>query len=303
MKRVLITGVTGFIGRYLATSYSQSGWIVDGVGTSASEMLPCLDRYLQARLPDPRLEDFVRERPPNVCIHCAGETAIALSMKNPKSDFESSAVTTFALCEILRVYAPEVRLVFISSAAIYGNPKVLPINENQPVFPLSPYGYHKALCEQILTEYSHLYSLHTASVRIFSAYGPGLRRQVIWDMCRRVTGGEVIELHGTGMESRDFIHIHDVVSAIRLVESRSNGNNDKYNVASGKAIKIAELIDLLLSRFGRSISVKFDGVIQAGSPLNWCADITRLKSLGFEPSVSLEEGLKDVVQWYTTENF
>ena len=154
MKRVLITGVTGFIGTRLAYDYSQSGWRVDGVATSAPTDLPMLDRYLQAKLPDARLATFIEQAPPDICIHCAGETSIQGSMDDPKNDFETSVTAIFELCEALRCHAPSTRLVFLSSAAIYGNPPSLPIDESKAVAPVSGYGFHKAQCELILKEFS-----------------------------------------------------------------------------------------------------------------------------------------------------
>ncbi len=298
MKRVLITGVAGFIGRQLARSYIREGWLVDGVGTRAPENAPSLDRYLQAYLPDSRLEDFVRQRPPDVCIHCSGRASIGLSMQNPREDFQASLAVTFELCETLRRYAPDARLIFLSSAAIYGNPKQLPVDETQQPAPVSAYGYHKLLCEILLEEYARLYGLSSTSVRIFSAYGPGLRRQVIWDMCQKAMNNEVLSVCGTGAESRDFVHVHDIVAAIRILERCGDGNGNIYNLGSGAETRIDDLVRMLLGYLGRPIRVEYDGNVPKGSPLNWRADIQKIAALGYVPSVSLENGLKDFVRWF-----
>ena len=298
MKRVLITGVTGFIGRRLAHNYAQSGCVVDGVATRTPTDLPMLDRYLQARLPDASLATFVEQAPPDICIHCASETSIQRSIDDPKRDFEASVTSTFELCEALRRHAPAARLVLLSSAAVYGNPRSLPVDELENLAPLSGYGFHKLQCELIVKEFSQIHGIRGNSARIFSAYGPRLMRQVIWDICRKLASDHPVVMHGTGAESRDFVNVEDVVSAIRLIERKGYGTGAAYNVASGEETRIDELVRGLMKQFGRNRSVSFDGQLPKGTPLNWLADLTRIKALGFKPQISLIDGLDDVVRWF-----
>jgi UDP-glucose 4-epimerase len=184
---------------------------------------------------------------------------------------------------------------------VYGDPQVLPVSEAQPPAPLSPYGYHKLLGEILAEEFTRLYALPTASVRIFSAYGPGLRRQVVWDICARALATGALQLRGTGQESRDFIHAADVAGALATLIERAPFQGERYNVASGRETTIASLAALLLEALGVKAMPEFDGVATPGDPRNWRADTSKLSALGFSPSIALEDGLRSVAAWAAAE--
>jgi UDP-glucose 4-epimerase len=303
LKTVLITGVTGFIGRYVARQFSDLGWNVVGLGTRPAENAPMqsLSLYHQLVLPSEALADIIQQVQPHVCIHCAARASVNLSVTEPEQDFSASVDVTFNLVNSLRLYAPQCRLIYLSSAAVYGNPKTLPIDESQAPQPISPYGFHRLIGEQICAEFSKIYGLPTSIVRIFSAYGPGLRRQVLWDMCHKALTQPSLKLQGTGAESRDFIHGRDIAQALVLLAEQAPCQAEVYNLSSGVETTIKELADLVLTHVGRKISVEFDGVVRMGDPLNWQADISSLKQLGFSPEVSLERGISVYAQWCRAE--
>jgi UDP-glucose 4-epimerase len=146
-------------------------------------------------------------------------------------------------------------------------------------------------------EYNKIYGIKTAVARIFSAYGPGLRRQVIWEIVRRsLTDGEV-ELMGTGEETRDFLHAKDAASAIRVLAEHSPFEADVYNVASGEEVSIRDLATLLSNLIGNQSPPRFNGQQDPGAPKNWRADISKLQTLGFRPCIPLQQGLHDFLQW------
>jgi UDP-glucose 4-epimerase len=300
-RTILIPGVAGFLGRHLAREFLQRGWRVAGLDVVAAENAPPGVDYRRLALPDPALGDFIREVRPAACVHCAGRASVALSLSDPAADFHDAVPVTFALLEALRRQAPECRTVLLSSAAVYGNPQTLPVGETQPPAPLSPYGYHKLLGEILAEEFSRLYALPTASVRIFSAYGPGLRRQVVWDICTRVLTTGTLRLRGTGQESRDFIHAADVAAALAVLIDGAPCQGERYNVASGRETTIAALATTLLEALGVKITPEFDGTATPGDPRNWRADISRLGALGFSPSIGLEAGLRSVAAWALAE--
>lgn len=303
MKTVLITGVTGFIGRYIARQFFDAGWSVLGLGTRPQENAPnqSLSHYYQLVLPSNDLPRIIQQVQPQVCIHCIGRASVGLSITEPSSDFKTSVEVTFQILDALRVYAPICKTIYLSSAAVYGNPEFLPIVETHKTNPISPYGFHKLICEQLCQEFYEIYQLPIAIVRIFSAYGPGLRRQVIWDICHKSLTESVLKLKGTGNESRDFIHVIDVAKAIHNIAEISPCKADIYNLASGLETKIKKLPDFILSELERTIEVKFDKAVSTGDPLNWQANISKLEDLGFTPKVSLERGLKVYTQWCRAE--
>jgi UDP-glucose 4-epimerase len=302
-NNILITGVAGFIGRYVARHFSELGWSVIGIDTSAAENVPMasLADYSELRLHDPALNQILQKYQPEVCVHCAGRSAVSSSMTEPTPDFYANTVTTYEVLNALRLYAPNCRFIYLSSAAVYGNPHSLPISENQVPAPLSPYGFHKLQSEILCQEFSHVYSLSTASVRIFSAYGPGLRRQVLWDICQKVIIQKALCLQGTGLESRDFIHALDIAKAFRIIACGAPMKGEVYNLASGREITVRELAIMVLDVLESTCLPKFDGEISPGIPLNWQADISALEKLGFTTSVPLERGVKTFANWCLAE--
>ena len=303
MQTVLITGVTGFIGRHVALLFSELGWQVFGTGTGSDENAPLenLYRYKRLTLPSNELTKFIKEAKPKVCIHCAGRASVALSVSQPNEDFSASVCVTFDLLDALRIYAPECKLIYLSSAAVYGNPKKLPISEDSVLEPISPYGFHKLMCEELCTEFSKVYGMQTAMARIFSAYGPGLRRQVVWDISQKVLRQPILYLQGTGLESRDFIHVKDVARALYFLSEKSSCDANTYNIASGQETTIENLAKLIVKKSDRNVEVNFSGILPPGNPINWQADIEKLSQLGYRQDIPIEGGISTYLGWCKAE--
>jgi UDP-glucose 4-epimerase len=302
-RTVLITGVAGFLGRYVAQHFTGLDWTVIGIDSAPPEnaSISRLAAYYSLKLPDDAIGKILREHAPDVCIHCAGRASVPLSVADPSADYYANVVLTFEVLEALRKHAPACKFIFVSSAAVYGNPRSLPVNEDAPVAPISPYGFHKLQGELLCKEFAGVYGLQTASMRIFSAYGPGLRRQVLWDICRKVITNQSLMLQGTGHESRDFIHALDIARAAYLVATRAPMGGDVFNLASGTEVTIQDLARQILEALGADCALQFDGVVPPGTPLNWCADMSKLHSLGFEVSVPFKQGVETFAQWCRAE--
>ncbi len=302
MKTALITGVAGFLGRYVARHFVKEGWRVVGLDDVPPENVQLSSvAFHRMQLPSTALAELLHAAPPDVCVHCAGRASVGLSMSDPASDFRGNAALTFELLDALRQHAPQCRFVLLSSAAVYGNPATLPVAEDHPIAPLSPYGYHKRQAELLCEEFSRIYGLPTASARIFSAYGPGLRRQVVWDVCEKVLTTGRLTLHGTGGESRDFIHAADIARALFLIAGKAPCAGEVYNLASGRAVTIDELAAIVLAALGSRVEPVFNGTATPGDPLHWRADIAKLGALGFAPAISLEQGVRAVASWCAAE--
>jgi len=303
IKSLLITGVAGFLGRYVARYFFEQGWSIIGIDNSPPENAPLanLSNYYRLQLPESSLSSLLQKHSPQVCIHCAGRASVGLSITDPAADFHANTVLTFETLNALRLNAPQCRFIFLSSAAVYGNPESLPVRENQLPAPISPYGFHKWQCEQLCREFAKVYGLPTASVRIFSAYGPGLRRQVLWDICQKAIAQNSLTLQGTGQESRDFIHALDIARALMIVGNLAGMEGEVYNLASGREVAIADLANMLLDALECQIIPSFDGIVSAGNPLNWQADTSKLSALGFTASIPLEKGIKTFANWCRAE--
>lgn len=303
MRTAVITGVNGFLGGYIARCFFLNGWHVVGLDRSPPrpELLAQVTRYYQGTLPDPRLAMLLRDLAPAVCVHCAGRASVASSWSQPAQDFESGPALVFEMLNTIRQASPSTAFLLLSSAAVYGNPERLPIAEHCPLAPISPYGYHKLQCEQLCAEFAACYGLKTGGLRIFSAYGPGLRRQVLWDICHKLASQTTATFQGTGLESRDFVHAEDVAQATLQIATHAPLAGEMYNVATGRETNIGELVWGIGGLLQSGCGIHFDGQLPDGVPRNWRADVSRLGQLGYRPAVSIEEGLSQVVAWYRRE--
>lgn len=301
-KTVLITGAAGFLGRYIARAMRVAGWRVVGVGRGVQAIQAELDRAYELTLPDPEFEQAIREISPALYVHAAGPASVLGSIEAPARDFEGATLPWLQALEGLRRFAPDCRCILLSSAAVYGQPLAMPITEETPVSPLSPYGFHRHYCELMLDEYRRLYGMKGTVLRIFSAYGVGLFRQVVWDICRKALdcGGELV-LSGTGEETRDFIHAQDVAQAVALLSALPEWQA-VYNLASGEEVSIQSLAEHILAQLPAPPALRFDGQAAVGMPVRWKASIERLRGIGFAPAYSMQAGVSGVLTACLQEN-
>lgn len=299
MKTVILTGASGFLGRHISRYFSKKGWRVVGVDSGAEENAPTesTGKYWTMRLPDDRIDQILETEKPQAVVHTAGRASVPLSVTHPERDFDGNTVLTFKILDAIRRHSPSSRFVHLSSAAVYGNPRSLPIREEASISPISPYGFHKYQAETACREFSTVFGIPTCSLRIFSAYGPGLQRQVLWDILCRANRESDLTLFGTGDESRDFIHAKDIAKAVETVTTSAPMNGETYNVGSGSETPIATLAQTLLTSLGIDRTLKFDGKSQSGVPSRWVADISRLRNLGFRPSIEFTDGIREYVTW------
>ena len=303
MKTIIITGAGGFIGRALARYFTASGYTVYGLDRLDSEKAPLssLAKYIQAELPSPIFRDLLQQWRPDAILHCAGRASVTAAMENPQSDYVDGPALTFDLLENVRINSPKCIFLLLSSAAVYGEPRFLPVNENVVPQPISAYGFHKWQSELICREFASLFGLRTASARVFSAYGPGLRRQVIWDITRKALLDPEVHLQGTGKESRDFIHVNDIARGLETLMNGTPSRGEVYNLASGQETRIADLAALILKILNSTKTLQFSGKLPPGTPRNWRADISSISRLGFKPEISIETGVTDFVEWSRRE--
>lgn len=302
-KTILITGIAGFIGSAVARHFHQMGWKIVGIDTVAPENIAITSHatYHKMSLPNPDFTALIQMLKPDVCLHAAGRASVPHSMTEPDADFAAGPALCFELLNSFRLYSPATRLIFLSSAAVYGNPTSLPISESHAIAPISPYGYHKRISELLFEEFATVYGLHTTCFRLFSAYGMGLRRQVIWDLCCKALTQEEVILQGTGHEGRDFIHVEDIARAVYFVSEQQSFAGGVVNLAEGKQTKIAELAAIIFAYLGRKELPLYNGVVPSGVPLNWEADVSLMRNAGFQPAIPLAQGLLQVARWCAAE--
>jgi UDP-glucose 4-epimerase len=294
MNRILILGSEGFIGSHTVRHFRALGYSV----TAADIVLKEEKDYM---LINPELPDFSRIFSRNsfdLCINATGAANVQLSFLHPGMDYMLNVTNVYTILDNIKQYAPQCKFINFSSAAVYGNPSSLPIHESAMLNPVSPYGYHKVYSEQICKEFFDLFQVPTISVRVFSAYGEGLKKQLFWDLYKKIsTADKSVELFGTGNETRDFIYVTDIMHALESVIQNSPFNGLAINLASGTESSIREAADIFANTLSSKVEIKFTGNNKVGDPLNWRADIGLLKSFGFKPRYSLNVGIKNYCEW------
>lgn len=303
---VWITGAKGFIGQHFARHLAARGDTVLGLGhglwpDAAAEA--GLTFWLNGEISGSNLNGLrVAHGLPDLVVHLAGGSSVGVAIANPREDFARTVASTAELLEWLRQESPRTRLVAVSSAAVHGAGHAGGIAESAPVQPLSPYGYHKLMMEQLCRSYASCYALPCVVVRLFSVYGPGLRKQLLWDLCQRLAASPaIVELSGTGEELRDWTHVQDVVRAIEATSALAAPDVPIFNVGTGRATSVREIAQRVIEAFGEAgmrTELRFNGRVRAGDPFSLVADPARLRTLGFECRIAPQQGIADYVQWF-----
>lgn len=303
-KSVLVTGGSGFLGSHLVRELVSKGSSV-----RITDIIPPYEQFstsVQAKIVFDQLDlisnefqEYLYSHSFDYVFHLAGSASVQMSVEKPFSDFESNLRGTLHLLETMRTMSNPPKLVYLSSAAVYGNPNSIPILEDDITVPISPYGISKLAAERYLYVYVNIHGLKAMSARPFSVYGPGQRKQVVYDILRKIsTNPSILELYGSGGEARDFIFITDLIDALLMLAEKSAMSGEVYNVASGVSTEIAQIATELCNVMNVSPEIMYKGEVRPGVPLRWQADVSRLKSMGFNPRVGLNEGLRRTVNWY-----
>lgn len=298
-----VTGARGFLGRHVARALSEAGWRVVGIGhgewSPDESRVWGIDAWRSAEIDLPALVDLSRVAGrPKVVFHAAGSGSVGFSLDQPLEDFQRTVATTAAVCEAVRTLAPDALVIYPSSAAVYGVAGKGPIGEQTTLAPVSPYGVHKLLAELLCLSGHRSFRLRCAIVRFFSLYGSGLRKQLVWDLVRRITAEpREVRLHGTGDETRDFLHVEDAARLVALVAAKAPDEPLVVNGGSGEAVSVRTVAEMVASMFGDGVTLRFTGESRAGDPQHYQADPARLRRLGFAPQWTLSEGLREYVRW------
>lgn len=295
---ILIIGSKGFIGKALRRYFNENtDFNVIECDIAVDHGNP---NYYQLDPSNPSFDFPFKNGAFSFCVNCSGAANVNESISFPAKDYFLNSVNVFRMLDAIRIYQPECRFINLSSAAVYGNPRQLPIDEMTPSVPISPYGYHKMHAEAICKEFTDLFGLKTLSLRIFSAFGNGLKKQIFWDMYEKSIESDKITLYGTGLETRDFIHVDDLVAAIHLCMLQASFSAESINLANGEEVTIREIAEIFISEVGMEKEVEFNGVVNKGNPNYWCADISKLKSLGYQRRVSMKAGIASYCEWAQT---
>ena len=304
---VWIVGAKGFLGRHVARRFSTDGNRVIGIGRSewdTDQRRPWgVGAWSGAGVEPPVLialfDQFGR---PDLVVHAAGSASIGRSLDDPFADFFDTAASTAQILALLGRCAPDARLVLSSSAAVYGAHGPGPIPETYPLLPVSPYGSHKRYAEELCLLAARRYGLRCAIIRFFSLYGPELRKQILWDIGRRlINNPPVIELFGSGEETRDFVYVEDAVELVSACGAAASCEPLIVNGGTGSSTRVRDLASAVVQALGRRTKVQFSGVTRQGDPKHFCADTRRADALGFRCHWPLERGLAAWADWFARD--
>jgi len=291
--RILIIGSQGFIGSHAFSFFSLNNKVL---GADVIENLH-QENYIQLDKQGTDYNSLFEKHQFDVCINASGNGSVPISINQPVFDFELNTFNTIKVLEAIKIHNPDCKFINLSSAAIYGNPLKLPINETDQARPLSPYGWHKLYSEQICKEYFYLYNIRTINLRLFSVYGEGLRKQLFWDIYQKCLRNKKIELFGTGSETRDFIYVKDLMVVLNYIIEEGLFNGESVNVASGIETTIEEAATIFCKEIDPEIAITFNNLVKPGDPHNWRADVSLLSSFGYQTTTEISVGLKNLVKW------
>jgi UDP-glucose 4-epimerase len=237
--------------------------------------------------------DFV----PETVFHLAGGASVAASVADPPGDFLKTVFSTVLLLDFLRRQWPNAQLVYISSAAIYGQAAYARASHDLTCLPISPYGVHKRQVESLLLDNARMYQTNTAIVRPFSVYGPGLRRQLLWDAMEKASRG-VFEFFGSGCELRDWVYVSDFVECLLKVSALASSAVPVFNAGTCHGVSVRAVLTELFQIAGLSCHPIFLGQPKEGDPDRLVADGSDGNFLGSFFCTPMSVGLSAYVKWY-----
>lgn len=303
MTLAWVTGAAGFIGRHLVQHLADAGVRVAGLDRVAApvETAGALAGWQQGMVSPEGLSTLADETGfPDTIYHLAGGSSVGTSLADPYGDFSATVGGTGLLLEWLRSISPDTRLVIASSAAVYGDLHPGPIGDDTTTAPFSPYGAHKFAMEAICRGWAGSFRLSVAAARLFSVYGPGLTKQLLWDLSGKLcSGAPVVTLGGTGNELRDWTHVDDVVRALAAVAQLASPDMPVVNAGTGRADSVRTIAECLTRAYGRDPGcLRFSGESRPGDPFSLVAAPGRLAETGFEWRVALADGIVSYADWY-----
>jgi len=298
-KKVMVTGGAGFIGFHLSrvlSNLTDDLTIYDNLSSGKMENVRDVPaaKFVKGDILD--TDTLFSQEKMDLIYHLAAQVVVPYSMENPMEDFDTNAKGT--LCVLEKARKDDAKVVFASSAAVYGNPSVFPTPESYGFHPFSCYGLSKVVGEEYCQMYREQYGLDIVITRFANVYGSRCHG-VIHDFLDKLSkNSDKLEIIGTGQQCRDFVHVSDVVDALIKVGSIESVVGEVYNLGFGRTVSILELAKLMLSILGFQ-----DKTVVTTTNVSWHGDVTKIwfditkakKELNWNPKVSLEDNIKEII--------
>lgn len=278
---VLVTGSGGFIGRHTVKVLKEKGFSVRTLESKENEDIR--DAALV----------FKKVKGVDGVIHLGALAEVPYSFEHPAEVADVNITGIINILEASRRYDVR-RFVFASSSSVYGQPKVLPVPEDHPLMPVTPYGLSKLVGEQYADLYLQMYGLKTVSLRYFNVYGLGQSRGLVADALNQIKANKPVVIFGDGSQTRDFVNVTDV-ARLNVGALRDDITPGHYNVGTGTEISVSEVVKTIQKLAGNS-STEFKPS-RTGDIKRIYADMSKSKEvMHFRPTVHLKQGLIEVVK-------
>jgi UDP-glucose 4-epimerase len=293
--RVLVTGGAGFVGSHLVDRLAADGTavlVVDDLSTGLVDNVPAGARLEQLDITTARLEALLRAWKPALVFHLAAQANVAMSVQDPLRDEAVNVIGTARLLDAAR-HAGARRFVFVSSGgAIYGS-RARAADERSRPNPASPYGLHKLQAERLVARAGIAHAI----LRPSNIYGPrqlaGLEGAVVATFIEQARSSGSLTIHGDGLQSRDFVHVRDVIAALSLL-GREDAPVGTWNVSRGQATTVLSLASIVEAAVGHPLGRVWRGP-RLGDVRTSAISSARLRSLGWLPVVELQVGIAELV--------
>jgi UDP-glucose 4-epimerase len=314
MSTIIVTGVSGYIGGTIALQLKDAGHTVYGIDKREppKHLLGLCDRFLLQDFASDVALSWIIPKQPDAIMHCAGTSLVGPSIANPSEYYNNNVVKTLKLLAIVKNSLPRTRVIFSSSAAVYGTPFMTPCHEVDPKEPISPYGESKLMIEQILASYHRAYGLDYVAFRYFNACGADPRARhgqessathIIARVLESIRDGQSFTLNGNdyptadGTCVRDYIHVSDIANA-HILALDKKVKADVYNLSTGQGTSNQQIIDRVCEITGKSVDMTI-GEHRIGDPAVLTANAAKFfHDSGWQPAYSLDDMIRHAWAWY-----
>lgn len=303
-KKILITGVAGFIGSKLAKKLINEGYFVTGIdnlSTGFKKNIPKRVKFIYGNFSDKKLLKKINLKQYEIIFHIGGQSSGAISFDDPIKDLTDNVISTINILDLIK--NSKTKFIYASSVAVYGNISQKKLNIDDQCQPSSFYGVGKITSEMYMKIYSEVYGNKCIAFRIFNTYGPGqdlknLRQGMISIYFAQAMKNLKITVKGNKNRFRDYIHINDVIDVFFKSIHYDPKKFEVFNICTGKKTKVFEILDYIKKFFNKKVSIKFDKVT-LGDQFGVIGNnyMTR-KKLRWKPKIPLKKGLLDFFNYY-----
>lgn len=294
----MILGAGGFIGSHLSSIFIEKGATVHALGRSLDGINIKSDNFIKADFTEINKESLLNVEQPDYIYFLIGSASVARSIDAPLFDFNQSIPPLLLILEQLRSEWQSTRLIFISSAAVYGESACENTSVDSQLIPLSPYGLNKKVSEEYISYYCNHYNIKAKIIRPFSVYGPNLKKQLIWDVLNKIKRNEH-HFFGSGDELRDWIYIDDFINILMRYATDYDLMDNVSNIGSGNAISVKNVINILYRITNTQAVPSFVDGGKEGDPKHLVSRYEEQESVRQFLITSLEQGLASTVNWFT----